>query len=59
MAEDVSMVERYDLRTLAKFKDCEALLTTHIPQEETRNRFRVNLLLVDGLDEVSPRHIHE
>ena len=41
-------------RDIVKFEDCEALITTHIPQEETRNRFRVNLLLVDGLDEVSP-----
>ena len=41
-------------KDMVKFEDSGALLTTYIPQEETRDRFCVNLLVVDGLDEVSP-----
>jgi len=41
-------------KDIIRFNDVESLLAAYIPEEETRSRFNVTLLLIDGLDEIPP-----
>jgi len=40
------------------FDDCETLIKKYIPSE-IRDRFKISVLMVDGLDEVRPEHREE
>ena len=45
-------------REFLKLESVEDLLTAYFESEETKNRFEVDLLVVDGLDEIESRNRH-